>query len=54
MAPVKSSLPFLTCSGLPPAVMMVMVPASIMTRAIAPTIPAEKVRRMLPRPPLAS
>ena len=47
MAPVRSSLPLPTCSALPPAVMIWMVPASITARAIAPLMPVAKVRRAL-------
>lgn len=51
MAPVNNSLPFWTCSALPPAVIIWMVPASITARAIAPLIPAAKVRRAWVRAP---
>ncbi len=44
IAPVNSSLPFLTCSALSPPVMIWIVAASMMTRAIAPAVPARKVR----------
>lgn len=43
-APVKSSLPFLTCSALSPPVMIWMVAANMMTREMAPEMPARKVR----------
>lgn len=46
MAPVKSSLPFLTCSALSPPVMIWIVAKSIMTREIAPAVPARKPRRV--------
>ena len=39
-APVKSSLPFLTLSALSPPDMIWMVAISIMTREMAPAIPA--------------
>ena len=47
IAPVKSSFPFWTCSALPPAVMIWIVPASMIASEIAPLIPAAKVRRAL-------
>lgn len=43
-APVKSSLPFLTCSALLPPVMIWMVAANMTTRAMAPAVPARKVK----------
>ena len=45
MAPVKSSLPFFTCSALSPPVMIWTVAASMTTSEIAPAVPARKVRR---------
>ena len=45
IAPVKSSLPFFTCSALSAPVMIWMVAISIMTSEMAPAIPARKVRR---------
>ena len=45
MAPVKSSLPFFTCSALSPPVMIWTVAASMTTSEIAPAMPARKVRR---------
>jgi len=49
-APVKSSLPFLTCSALSPPVMIWMVAINITTRAMAPAVPARKVRRAEVKP----
>lgn len=43
--PVKSSLPFLTCSGLAPPVIIMMVAKSMTKRAIRPTTPTRKPRR---------
>lgn len=45
MAPVKSSLPFLTCSALSPPVMIWMVATSMITRETAPAVPARKTKR---------
>lgn len=50
MAPVKSSLPFLTCSALSPPVMIWTVAASMMTREMAPAVPARKPRRVEVKP----
>lgn len=50
IAPVNNSLPFLTCSALSPPVMIWMVAASMMTREMAPAIPARKVRRAAVKP----
>lgn len=44
IAPVNSSLPFLTCSALSPPVMIWTVATSMMTREMAPAVPARKVR----------
>lgn len=45
MPPVKSSLPFFTCSGLAPPVMIMTVATSITMRANSPTVPARNPRR---------
>lgn len=50
MALVKSSLPFLTCSALSPPVIIWIVAASMMTREIAPAVPARKVRSETVKP----
>ena len=50
MAPVNSSLPFLTCSALSPPVMIWTVATNMITREIAPAVPARKVRRAEVKP----
>lgn len=50
MALVKSSLPFLTCSALSPPVIIWIVAASMITREIAPAVPARKVRSETVKP----
>ncbi len=45
IAPVKISLPFLTCSGLLPPVMIVIVPIIMRMIAIPPAMPTMKRRR---------
>lgn len=49
-APVKSSLPFLTCSALSAPVMIWMVAISIITREMAPAVPARNVNREAVKP----
>lgn len=44
MAPVKSSLPFLTCSALSPPVMIWTVAISMITSEIAPAVPAKNAK----------
>ena len=50
MAPVKSSLPFLTCSALSPPVMIWIVAVNMMISEMAPAVPAKKVRRAEVKP----
>jgi len=50
MAPVNSSLPFLTCSALSPPVMIWMVAISIIMREMAPAVPARKVSKAEVKP----
>ncbi len=50
MAPVNNSLPFLTCSALSPPVIIWMVAMSIITREIAPAIPARNPRSAAVKP----
>ena len=46
MPAVKSSLPFLTCSGLAPPVMMTTVDVSMTKRAMRPTTPARNPKKV--------
>ena len=50
IAPVKSSLPFLTCSALLPPVIIWIVAISMITREMAPAVLARKVRRVEVKP----
>ena len=50
MAPVKSSLPFLTCSALSPPVMIWIVAINIITRDMAPAVPARNVSKAEVKP----
>lgn len=50
IAPVKSSLPFLTCSALSPPVIIWMVATNIIRSEITPAVPARNVRRALENP----
>ena len=47
---VKSSLPFLTASALSPPVMIWTVAMSMITKEIAPAVPARKVRSETVKP----
>lgn len=47
---VKSSLPFLTASALSPPVIIWIVAMSMITREIAPAVPARNWRRVIVKP----
>ncbi len=50
MAPVKSSLPFLTCSALSPPVMICTVAISMMMSEMPPAMPAKNDSRAVVKP----